>query len=120
MAEQVFRKSQGYPDRRIMHPKREWGIGVLLFVGIVVLGSVVAGKVFVLYGEVAVIDGNSGGSIPKYKEVIVQDALEKHRARAKQYEVLQGKDVPVVVTEPLIETEGGNTIPSEEAGLESF
>ena len=51
MAEHVFRKSQGYPDRRLMHPKREWGIGIGIFLVLVSAGAIGAFSVFTSYRD---------------------------------------------------------------------
>jgi len=97
MANDVFHRSQGYPDRRLMHPRREWGVGIFFFVLVTVVGSVVAGNIFVTYKNISVVAGDSGNSIPQYRNVLVQDALEMYRLKEQEHQTLQGTKIPAVV-----------------------
>ncbi len=96
MAKQVFRKTQGYPDRRIMHPYREWGIGILVFALLVVAGGVVAGKVFVSYLDIDATDVQDAGTgIPRYREALVQDAIEMYQQKNDAYQAIEQTITPV-------------------------
>lgn len=97
MSEHVFRKSQGYPDRRLMHPQREWGIGLLFFGFLVILGSILAGNIFVMYRDVGTTEGNAGESVPQYRTTIVQDALELYRTRNEKYKRMRENVLPASV-----------------------
>jgi len=98
MTKAVFRKSQGYPDRKLMHPQREWGIGLIIFIGVVIVGSVFAGNVFVEYQHIDVSTSESNESIPSYKKSVVQDALETYRSQTDTYTELQNQ-IPSFTTE---------------------
>lgn len=119
MAEHVFRKSQDYPDRRLMHPNREWGIGLVFFICIVLTGSVLSGNVFVKYRNVGNIKGSSGESIPQYREVIVKDALEAYRIQSAAYNELRGQ-VPVVVPVDVVSVDASSTVEATEGADEEI
>ena len=117
MAEHVFRRSQGYPDRRLMHPKREWGIGILIFTLLVFIGSLLAGKMFVQYKDFTEVVGVTEQSVPKYRDVIVQDALDLYQQKEVQFDVLQGEYVAPVPLEAIVSPDGqeqeSTTIPDQ-------
>jgi len=85
MAKQVFRKTQGYPDRRIMHPHREWGSGILVFAVIVIVGGIFTGKVFISYLEVTATPDETGSSIPRYRESSVREAIDLYQKKEEIY-----------------------------------
>jgi len=123
MADHVFKKSRGYPDRRLMHPQREWFIGIVLFMIVVALGSLFAGDVFVKYRNISVEDGDSGESIPRYRDAIIQNALESYQARTETYDTLRN----AVVAQPVVSTsteessvEQGEDVLTEGEVLEAF
>jgi predicted component of viral defense system (DUF524 family) len=95
MVNDVFHRSQGYPDRRLLHPHREWSIGVFMFVVVVVAGSVFVTSIFMQYKDVSSTEEGLEESIPQYREVIVQDALELYRARTEEYQQLRGEVISV-------------------------
>lgn len=97
MTRSVFRKSNGYPDRRLMHPRREWGIGLFIFSVVMISGSLVAANLFVTYKNIESADGDPGNSIPRYQERDTSDALDLYRQRTKNYAALRGSQ-PVEVT----------------------
>ena len=95
MVTDVFHRSQGYPDRQLLHPQREWGIGVLMFIVVVMAGSAFVATIFVQYRDLSLAQGNVEESIPQYRAVIVQDALELYRARTEEYQQLRGEVISV-------------------------
>lgn len=105
MADHVFHRSQGYPDRKLMHPEREWMIGLLVFIIISLLGGLVARNLFLTYRNTDVVTEGSVETVPKYKEVITQDALEQYRVRDSEYLRLRNEELPVVVSEVHIESD---------------
>jgi len=122
MANDVFHRSQGYPDKRLFHPQREWGIGVLVFAILIISGSIVVGNIFVQYRGGNTVQGNLEEAIPQYREVIVQDALELYRARNEEYQRLRGNVAPVPLevatsSDSAIDIEEVLQIEEEEGGV---
>jgi len=116
MADDVFHRSQGYPDRRLVHPQREWGIGLFVFAVLVISGSILVGTTFVQYRSADSVKGSSEASIPQYREVITQDALELYRARSSEYRQLRGDIVVVPVELP---RDASSTVSDNAPALES-
>ncbi|MFT5849766.1 MAG: hypothetical protein ACI9H6_000582 [Patiriisocius sp.] len=103
MAKHVFRKGNGYPDRRLIHAKRDWAIGLFIFALVVIAGGAIAGDTFALYTNVALTEGDPGERIPSYNQRAADVALGLYRQRVERHEELQG--VVNVVVEEEIPTE---------------
>jgi hypothetical protein len=97
MANDVLHRSQGYPDRRLLHPSREWGIGLVVFALVVITGSFFVGNIFIEYRSIDTVQSDAEVSIPQYREVHVTDALDLYRARNEEYERLRGDVVPAII-----------------------
>ena len=89
MAKAIVRHDNGYPDKRLMHPQREWFIGLVLFVVVVLIGSFFAGNIFITYQNIDTSKGDSGKSIPVYRQTIITDALDRYKTHTKEYEQLR-------------------------------
>ena len=96
MAKHVFKKGGGYPDRRLMHAKRDWAIGLFIFTIVVIAGGVIAGNIFALYNDVALVEGDPGERIPTYNQNAADAALELYRERGVVHQGLQSEGVRVV------------------------
>lgn len=88
MAKHVFKRSQGVPDKRLVHPKREWAMGLLLFSVIVVVGSVVSTQLFIQYRTVDTKAGEVKESIPQYNDRLVKSVLTTFTERVTAFELL--------------------------------
>jgi len=95
MAQHVFKKGQGYPDRRLMHPRREWSIGLLVFAVVVVGGAFASSQVYVKYSDVDALIIEADTKIVSYDKQTVDAALELFRKRALLYETLNAKTVTI-------------------------
>ena len=95
MVTAVVRHDKGYPDRRLMHPQREWLIGLILFVTIVLMGGLFAGDIFITYQNIELSEGDSGQSIPIYRDLSVQNSLDLYQVRKKEYDVLREKNIVI-------------------------
>ncbi len=90
MVRHIVRRDAGHPDRRIMHPARDWFIG-LLGVGVVFLGGgVYAGYLFWSKSNtIAETHEATSGSV-KYDRKLIDRVLTDYRARQTRYESLGG------------------------------
>lgn len=103
MAQHVFKKGQGYPDRRLMHPRREWSIGLLMFTVVVIGGAFASSQVYVKYSDVDALIVEADTKIVSYDKQKVDEALELFRKRALLYETLSAKTV-TIQTVPTVST----------------
>jgi len=94
-------RNRGLPDRSLMHPEREWVIGVLLCFGIVVAGAVYAFSLFERYSDISVDSETVEVESLRYERADAFEALERYKVRAEQYqEFLESAPVVVPVVEP--------------------
>ncbi len=95
MAKTVFKRGQGVPDKRLMHPKRDWGIGILIFVFVSVAGSYLSASSFSQYRNIEVSGGQSANKLPRYNEKQIESAIEDYAAKTASFSALVGDKVEV-------------------------
>ena len=106
MATHVFKKGQGYPDRRLMHPRREWSVGVLLLTIVILLGGFASSQIYPKYSNIEALIPETEVEIVAYDEAAVKEALETFRKRAGLYGTLNERQVVLeVVSEVRTTTE---------------
>lgn len=88
MARHVFRRSRGIPDKRLMHPRREWGIGLLMFAAVLGVGSVYSAQSFTQFKDLTSIKGEASLAIPRYNQGQVEAVLALYAARNEAYQDL--------------------------------
>jgi hypothetical protein len=90
MVQHIVRRSEGYSDRRIMHPARDWCIGLcaaaLLFLG----SSAAAGHLFWSKSHTAPDAYEVTIDPVKYDPKLIARVLTEYRRRAAQYTSLHG------------------------------
>ena len=109
MVKKVSRRSQGVPDRRIIHPEREWLIGIGLFIAVVIAGSAynayVYNRLTNLQSEVVPAEQ----STIRYRESLVMQALDTYRERAEAYTALQLSLPELEIIEPEVASSTATT-----------
>jgi len=109
----LHKEDRGF-DRSIMHPKREWFIG--LFVGLIML--IIGGwwnvSTYMQYREVSVGSDEVMAGVVVYRESLVKAALSDFSERTEKYESLKRElsevsEVEVIEEEFAGEGEGGTT-----------
>lgn len=95
MTKQVLRRGQGYPDRRMMHPRREWAIGLILFTILVLSGAFISSQEYLKYSNLDTLRPQTQTHIVAYNELGVSNALETFRDRKRIYGVLTNKEVVI-------------------------
>ncbi len=85
--------------KQTIHPRREWFIGLLLFVVLVALGGAFSAYNFVRYTALHVTLPGSTPTVEMYKENTVKKALqiytEKQKTFSGSFESIQTPEVPV-------------------------
>ncbi len=109
MSEHVFKKGKGYPDRRLMHPRREWVLGVMMFLTVIFVGGVLAAQAYVQYRDIEALEEVALQQVPQYNDVAVQNVLTLFRERNTIYEDLTYMEPAPVTPVTLEETVGSTT-----------
>lgn len=90
MTKHVFRRSQGYPDRRLLHPIRDWFIGLCIFMVLMASGGAYAASLYVNYQHIDTTAQVKQVKVPTLDSALVQATTERYAARAAQYSALVG------------------------------
>ncbi len=93
MARRVAQRGDGIPDRKLMHPYREWYIGLGLFFLVVAIGAAYNAFTFRHYSTIENRVRGSGAEIVRYRNEIADRVLEAYRARIAEFSNLQ-IDIP--------------------------
>ena len=111
MVRHISRRSEGHPDRRIMHPVRDWLIGLTTASFLFLAVSLAEGYLFwstsVRVSEVPEVTVET----VRYDSKLVGRVLADYRARNAQYESLR-KETPVSLEDSHAEKESGLTASS--------
>lgn len=103
MAHHVFKRSQNIPDKRLLHPKRDWFIGILIFLAVLCVGSISSVYSFLSFQNINLEGLVTEKDIAQYREQLVQNQLLRFEDRKALYEVLRNQ-APVVIEEEASET----------------
>jgi len=84
----VHRRGKGIPDRRSMHPRREWLIGLSVFLAVTGVGAVVSMITFEHFKNIDKRTYTADLAIPIYNEARAKTVLEDFAARRLKYDAL--------------------------------
>lgn len=107
MAHDVFRKSSGKMDRKSTHPKREWFIGLFIFVVILSTGGFFTAENYRYYSTLENAIENTAKPSKKYNEKDASTALKIFEEREARFRVLTSANLisPPVVSDIASSTE---------------
>jgi len=106
MVKHIVRHDNGVPDTRIMHPMREWLIGLSGVTVGIIGGSIFALLVYHSYSLSARDVMTVAETVVPYKAVLVEQALDTYLEKRRVYESLTGVSTPVL---PQTELSPSNT-----------
>lgn len=90
MANSVLRgRKHAIFDRKIMHPEREWFLGILVATGFLIFGVVWNINTYLNFSNITVTGSNDMGQKVAYKQALVETALTDISDRNKIYEELK-------------------------------
>ena len=89
MARHVLRRSQGRPDNRIIHPLRDWLIGLSIAVLMLVTLSIYAGSLFFTEKNNDIDAYSVDIETVTYEYERVNNVLETYRARETTFDKLR-------------------------------
>lgn len=101
MAKHVFKRGKGVPDKRLMHPRRDWTIGMIVFALILIGGSYFGAVSYNQYKEIDTTGGDPGVTIPKYNASRIEETISLYGKLEEQFNMLTGN----VVSAPKPDTE---------------
>lgn len=115
----LLRKRRVSYDKRVIHPTRDWLIGLLFFFTIIIAGGCYSAYQFVTYRNITVHETVVSETIVKYNSVLVTRMLEQYALRKANYDgvlrvaaSMPVEDVSASTTE---EVEEGTEAPLESA-----
>ena len=96
MAKKIFKSDKGVKNLKLMHPKREWGVGILA--GLFILGGsgFWSANTYISYRNQAnLTSGSVEGEVIVYRASQVEAALSAYAERIVKYEALvRGNSLP--------------------------
>lgn len=111
MAKRVTHRSQGRAETKLIHPHREWCIGIVLFLTIVVVGGVFNTHEHAYYNTLDTSVERVSVPIEEYRSNSIKQAIETYRTRAARFDAFMTA-APVQAAG----TTTGSTTPAVEAG----
>ncbi len=81
----VHRRGQGIPDRRAMHPRREWLIGLFIFLAVTGVGAILSMMTFENYKNIDKHVYAVDLATPVYNEVRTKTVLSDFSSRKHSY-----------------------------------
>lgn len=118
IAKHAFKRGQGVPDKRLIHPRRDWAIGILIFAAILFLGGYYSASLFSKYQNIEIsAPGEAGVKVPHYDESSIEATINIYNKRAAEYQALVG-EVPVV--DEATATTTGEVIEEDRLGEEGL
>ncbi len=105
-ARAIVHKNKGYRIPVLIHPQRDWWIGIGIFAFLVVVGGVVLAKMYVTNDSLDALVGVEADKIPRYQQEVVNDALNEYRGRTESYHAFieNRPEVPIVVAATTTDT----------------
>ena len=118
MVRHVTKRSRGVPDKKLIHPRREWLIGLVLF--IVVLAGGLTYNSFSYQKALTVGSEESEGTtgVVQYRTGLVEDALTIYRERKLRFEELRPEATAPAMQTPQNPIEDGLVEGSEDTDVQ--
>jgi len=101
IAKKLFHQKQGFQRVKLMHPRRDWLIGVL--VGVLIICVMTGWSVYTYFEQREAISLETTvveAEMPAYKADVVEDALTIFAERAQNFARLTGGSAVVTPEEP--------------------
>lgn len=119
MVQSVMRRSKRLPDRRIMHPAREWIGGLAVVLGALILGAGYATYLFITQLQQLEQPTPVDITVVRYEEETITKALDLYRERAAWFTALQeAQGIPLDTSSSAGGSTGGGSVPEATLELE--
>lgn len=120
MAKRILRSPKGVRGPQVIHPERDWLLGLMVAIGVFVFSVIFAVYEYNFYRNITVTDHNPIDEIEIYRENMVKDALDKFTERAQEHQSLldnvsisRASEVAEATAEPEVETVTDETLDAE-------
>lgn len=116
MARRVTRRGENMPDRRLMHPHRDWLIGLVVAIILAGMGIAYNAHLFRHYGSLETKTVGSEPAFAEYKQGTVERVLEMYGARRASFDAFRASlpAAPAATEEPAaVETDASDPIVAE-------
>lgn len=80
-----FTKRNNQYDKRVIHPTREWLLGLAIFLALVAIGGIFCLQTFLFYSNLNTDGVESKDSVPVYNGALVHTALEIYTQRKNDF-----------------------------------
>lgn len=117
MAKHVFRRSRGIPDRELMHPRRDWLVGLAVFILLMLGGGGASALSYVYYDSIAVATDPSAVVVPRYQAALIEATLERYNERVARYQALRAERPTPPVTAATSSDEDASETPEDSEGI---
>ena len=109
IAKRILHPHKGYKEPKIIHPTRDWIIGLLIALSIVGGSAVWSASTYLEYQSLSVGDTNEiEEGVVVYRESLVKAALEQFSSREEKWDsLLESQQTPVEDSTTDTETEEG-------------
>ena len=95
MARSVMKRSQGYRPHKMMHPSRDWFIGIVLLIAVVGVGGALNAREYAAYNSLETQTNGDVVSIKKYSYSMAQNARTLYEDRAQAFGSLNKRSASV-------------------------
>lgn len=112
IAKHVLRRDQGHVDRRLLHPVREWFIGVACASMLFCFSVYYVGTEFYTQLEQTVTVPATEVTVVTYRAQVAQGVFETYKSRSQRFAELQSNTPKRAVVEPT--EEQGSTATSDQ------
>ena len=85
LVKKITERERGLPDRRLMHPRREWALGVLVLFALSCGGGVYAFLTFMEYSDISVESEAVEVDQLRYYRADAQAAIDTYEAASIRY-----------------------------------
>jgi len=99
VAKKLFQHNKGQQQTQLMNPKRDWLIGVLI--GLCIMISMVGWSAYTYLEKrdaIGLDDSSVQAEVPVYRAEVVEDALELFAERQERFAQLNQSGAPVIET----------------------
>ena len=99
IAKHAFKRGKGVPDRRIIHPRRDWAVGILIFTTILATGSYYSMTVLSTYRDVDTSGGTAAERVPKYQAEQIERTINTYKDKEAAFNSLINQTTVVIEDE---------------------
>jgi hypothetical protein len=119
MAKHISKSKNGKYDRRILHPEREWIIGISFFLILSFAGSIFSARLYVRYSNVDSVNVSSAEDLVDNSSLtLIKEVIEQYDKREEQFNEIASRKSIIIVEEEDEEDEGSEALQDGEAPVE--